>query len=78
MKIRYCREMRSIVWLTFETAFCEMLYRGALMCLGLTVSGPEELAASNRFIHAVNLCANMVPLASKPCTETFYFNDTLL
>jgi hypothetical protein len=54
-----------------------MLYRGALICLGLMVSGPEELAASNRFIHAVNLCANTVPLASKPCTENFYLNDVL-
>jgi len=54
-----------------------MLYRGALMRLGLMVSGPEEPAASNRFVHAVNLCANMVPLASKPCTKNFYLNEFL-
>jgi len=48
------------------------------MCLGLMVSGPEELAASNRFVHAVSLCANTVPLASKPCTENFYLNDFVL
>lgn len=76
-QLNAARKQDQIVWLTFEGTFCEMLYRGALICLGLMVSGPEVLAASNRFIHAVNLCANMVPLASKPCTENFYINDFL-
>lgn len=76
-KLNAARNQDQIVWLTFKRTFCEMLYRGALMCLGLMVSGPEELAASNRFIHAVNLCANTVPLASKPCKENFHLNDFL-